>query len=160
VIAVYASPKYVIVPVMFLWLGNGLMTKAYFVMLAVLPVVAIYTLTGIRTVDPDARQMMQLLGATRGQIGRKLLLPHALGYLLTAVAYTIPLTISMALGAEILMGATDGLGGMLNTASFNFNIPQVYAALALASVLSVLLIASAQLLSVRLYGVRGMSGRR
>jgi NitT/TauT family transport system permease protein len=106
---------------------------------AVFPLVAIYTLTGIRTVDPDRVTMMRLMGASRAQIASKLLIPHTMRYVVTGLTFSFPHAVTMAIGAEILFGTTTGLGGTLYTDAQQFNAAAVIAALIIATVLAAVL---------------------
>lgn len=136
VVVVYASPKFVIAPILFLWAGTGFVPRAVIVVLGVFPLIAVYTLSGIRTVDREVVSIMRLYGATTGQVSRKLLLPHSVGYLLTGITLAGPFALTLAMGAEILFGSTDGIGGALNTGSDLFSATQVLAAIVLGTAAS------------------------
>jgi NitT/TauT family transport system permease protein len=136
----YAAPKYVLVPLLFVRFGSGFLPRYYLVTLAVFPVVAMYVLGGLRTVDPDTVSIMRLFGAGRRQIAQKVMIPHAGNYLVTAIVYVIPHALSMAIGAEILFGTTEGLGGQLFSDSQAFDSAGLYATLAVATAIAVLLV--------------------
>jgi NitT/TauT family transport system permease protein len=140
VTAFYAAPKFVLIPLLFVWMSNGFLPRTLFVVVAVFAVIFVNTVTGLRTVDPDCVRMLQLLGATRAQIATKLLLPHAMGYVVTALTFAAPFALTIAIGAEILFGTRDGLGGMLFNASQRFDAASVLAALLVATILSAVLI--------------------
>lgn len=137
VIVIYAAPKFVLVPILFVQFGPGFLPRTSLVSIAIFPVIAIYVLTGLRTVAPDTVAFMRMLGANRRQIATKLMVPHASSYLRTAIAYAIPHALSMAIGAEILFGTAEGLGGTMFQDSQNFNAPGIYANLTVATVIAV-----------------------
>jgi NitT/TauT family transport system permease protein len=139
VVATYAMPKFVLVPIIYVWLGSNFLPRVLLVTVAVFPLVAIYTLTGIRTVDPDRVTMMRLMGAGRTEIATKLLVPHTMRYLVTGLTFSFPHAVTMAIGAEILFGTTSGLGGTLYTDAQQFNAAAVLAALIIATVLAAVL---------------------
>ena len=143
VTAMYATPKFILVPILFLWLGTGFLPRILLIAIAVFPVIVIYTITGIRTVDPDLVTMMTLAGASRVQIGRKVLLPHTMGYVRTAVTFASPHTLEVAIGAEILFGSLTGIGGMLNTTSNLFDAAGVFTALGIGTIICSIAIALA-----------------
>lgn len=149
----YAMPKFVLVPVLFVWIGSGFLPRMYLVMLAVFPVIAIYMISGIRTVDPGTMRAFRLYGASRAQIARKLLLPHAGGYLVTALTFALPHALTFAIGAEILFGSSNGIGGVLFTEGSNFNSAGVIAALIVGTVLSAFFIWLARQVGQRLIGL-------
>jgi NitT/TauT family transport system permease protein len=139
VVATYAMPKFVLVPILYVWLGSDFLPRVLLVTVAVFPLVAIYTLTGIRTVDPDRAAMMRLMGAGRAQLASKLLIPHTLRYVVTGLTFSFPHAVTMAIGAEILFGTTSGLGGTLYTEAQQFNAAAVISALIIATVLAAIL---------------------
>jgi NitT/TauT family transport system permease protein len=150
IVALYAAPKFVLVPILFVWLGNGFIPRDILVVSAVAPVIATYTLTGIRTVDADRARMMQGLGASRRQLAAKLLLPHTMGYIATGEVYVLPHAMFVAIGAEVLFGISGGLGGTIYTQGELFNAKGVFAALLLATVVSAILSWLVALLGARL----------
>lgn len=139
IVAFYAAPKFVLVPILFIWAGSGLVPRVVLVTSAVAPVIATYTLTGIRTVDRDRARMMQGMGASRRQLATKLLLPHTMGYIATGEVYVLPHATFVAVGAEILFGSSGGLGGTIFTQAQLFNSKEVFAALLIATAVSALL---------------------
>jgi NitT/TauT family transport system permease protein len=141
VTAVYAMPKFVLAPILFLWFGTGFVPRLTMITATIFPVVAIYMLSGIRTVDPDRVEMMRLNGARPHQVATKLLLPHAVRYLITAVVYAAPHALAVAIAAELLFGTTQGIGGALSQNAQYFNAAGVLGALAVGTVISVLLMA-------------------
>jgi NitT/TauT family transport system permease protein len=151
--ALYAMPKFVLVPVLFVWIGAGFTPRMVIIAVGTVPIVAIYTLSGIRTVDPDRVRMMRLFGARGWQVVGKLLVPHTAGHIATGLTLALPHAMFVAIGAEILFGGDDGIGGVLNTQAQLFDAPAVFGALTIATVLSVVLLAVLRLVSRRLLGV-------
>jgi NitT/TauT family transport system permease protein len=151
----YAMPKFVLAPLLFVWLGTGFGPRVVLVTIAVFPLVAIYSLTGVRTVDPNTLYMMRLAGASRWQIARMLIFPHTAGYYAMSLVVATPHALTIAIGAEILFGATTGLGGFLYTSSESFHSADVLATLVIATVLSLILFGITRTLEVRLLRSRG-----
>lgn len=157
VTALYTAPKFVFIPLLFIWLGADFAPRAVLVVLAVFPVITIYTLVGIRTLDPARAHMFRLLGASRVQIASKLLLPHTAGYVTTGMTVVLPQAMFMAIGAEILFGTSTGLGGRMYTQAELFNGTGVLAALVISTILSGLLIWGVGGLARRLLKIGGLS---
>lgn len=143
VVVIYAAPKFVLVPIMFVQFGSGFFPRMLLVSIAIFPVITIYVLGGLRTVAPETVAVMGMFGASRRQIATKLMIPHASSYLATAIAYSIPHALAMAIGAEILFGTTDGLGGVMFEDSQSFNASGIYAYLAVATVIALIFMAAA-----------------
>jgi NitT/TauT family transport system permease protein len=136
VTALYAAPKFVLVPLLVLWLHQGFVPVVVLVVISLFPQIFLYTVTGVRTVDPDRVQMMRLAGASGWQIAFKLLLPHALGYIATGLTLSAPHAVTISIGAEILLSADAvGIGGTLSNASQLFQSSTVMAALVVGTIL-------------------------
>jgi NitT/TauT family transport system permease protein len=149
VTGLYAMPKFVLAPVLFIWFGANLVPRTLLVALAVFPVMCIYTVTGIRTADPAAATMMRLNGASERQVAVKLLIPHARSYMGTAFVFAIPHAVTVAIAAEILLGATNGVGGTLNLDAGMFNASGVMAAVVIGTAICVCAMSIAHVLGAR-----------
>jgi sulfonate transport system permease protein len=160
VTAIYAMPKFILIPVLFVWMGAGLVPRVIIVAAAVFPIITIYTVTGVRTVDPDRVRTLTLFGASRRQVAAKLLLPHSLGYVITGITYAAPHAVFLAIGAEIIFGTPDGIGGLLNTQAELFNAPEVLAALVVAAALSLVLMTGVRQLGLLFTGSEGLRDRQ
>jgi NitT/TauT family transport system permease protein len=154
----YAMPKFVLAPILLIWLGTAFRPRVFLITLAVFPLVAIYCLTGIRTVDPDMVTMMRLSGASKAQITRKLMLPHISGYVTMSLVIAAPHALTVAIGSEILFGSSTGIGGVLYTASDQFNPAGVLAALVVGTVMAVFLLGVARLVERSFLQARGQGG--
>jgi NitT/TauT family transport system permease protein len=151
----YAMPKFVLAPLLFIWLGTDFAPRVVLVTVSVFPLVAIYSLTGLRTVDPDTVRMMQLFGASKWQVARKVMLPHTAGYVAISLVLAGPHALTVAIGAEILFGTNNGIGGFLYTASESFQAAGVLATLIVGTAVALLLFGLTRALEHRLLSARG-----
>lgn len=124
----YASPRIALTPLMIVWFGLGLTSKAVIVgLMAIFPII-INMSTGVRNVD------RQLINVGRGFQASSLqtLLTIALPASLPSLAAGIRLGIGQALiGVFVaeLIGATAGVGFSMNQAGSNFQISLVFVTL-------------------------------
>lgn len=124
----YASPRIALTPLMIVWFGIGLESKAVLVgLMAIFPIV-INMSVGVRTVD------RQLINVGKGfqASGLQMLLTIALPASLPSLAAGIRLGIGQALiGVFVaeLIGATAGVGFTMNQAGANFQIRLVFVTL-------------------------------
>jgi NitT/TauT family transport system permease protein len=144
VTAVYTSPKFVLAPILFIWFGAGFGPRIILVAADVFPVIAIYALGGIRTVNTDVVLALRLYGGGWRHVAGKVLVPHISGDLITAVTVALPRAVTIAIGVEILFGTTTGIGGLLNTDTDLFSASGVWATLVVGTVISALFIALTQ----------------
>jgi ABC-type nitrate/sulfonate/bicarbonate transport system permease component len=145
--ALYAMPKFALIPLLLVWLGRDTPSRVIFVAITVVPIVFLNMITGLKTVDPAKVRMIRLFGGGSWQVAFKLLLPQTAGYLGTALTISAHNAIASAVGAEILYGATDGLGGMMYTSAFTFSTDAVIGALLVATVFSTIFIGIFQIFS-------------
>jgi NitT/TauT family transport system permease protein len=136
VTALYAAPKFVLVPLLVLWLHQGFAPVVLLVVISLFPQIFLYTVTGVRNVDPERVQMMRLMGASSWQVAFKLLLPNALRYIATGLTLSAPHAVTISIGAEILLSAeATGIGGTLSNAAQLFQSSTVMAALVVGTIL-------------------------
>jgi NitT/TauT family transport system permease protein len=149
VVALYAAPKFAIVPLMYIWLGGGLLPRLIFVVIGVFAIIFVNTVSGIRAVDPDLVRAVQLEGATRRQVASKVLIRHAMGYVSTGLRFSASYALLIAIAAEMLFGTTEGIGGTLTSASGSLEATSVIAAIVVATVIAALLTGAANALGNR-----------
>ena len=145
--ALYAMPKFALIPLLLVWLGRDTPSRVIFVAITVVPIIFLNMVTGLKTVDPAKVRMIRLFGGGSWQVATKLLLPQTAGYLGTALTISAHNAIASAVGAEILFGAADGLGGMMYTSAFTFSTDAVIGALLVATIFSTLFIGIFQIFS-------------
>jgi NitT/TauT family transport system permease protein len=149
VVAVYAAPKFAVIPLIFVWIGAGLLPRTLFVVIGVFAIIFVNTVSGVRTVDQDQIRMLQMFGASRRHVATKLLIPHAMGYVTTGLKFSASFAVVVAIGGEMLFGTTQGLGGELNQASELFYPAGVLSAIIVSTVLATIIIGGAGLLGRR-----------
>jgi NitT/TauT family transport system permease protein len=84
---------------------------------------------GVRAVRQSYIETMQLLGATKWQIFRRVLIPHSLPYILNGMRIAMGVTWLVIIAAEIFPGTRSGLGYMLCTACKTSDYQYTFAAL-------------------------------
>ena len=98
------------------------------------------TVIGLRSSDHNLRDLFSLYGATQWQRLRYLLFPSALPYFMAALKIAGGLSLIGAVVAEFVAGTAGqntGLASRILESSFRFEIPRMFAALFLVSVLGV-----------------------
>ncbi len=136
--AVYALPKIALAPLLIILFGIGYEAKIILVAVTVFFLVMNATLDGIRDIDPDTLDALALMGATRGEIIRKVFLPAALPWIFTGMRIAVRYAFTHTLLAE-LIAANSGLGYLIQFNAATFNSAGVYAAILVLVVFSVAL---------------------
>jgi ABC-type nitrate/sulfonate/bicarbonate transport system permease component len=134
-IGVYSLPLIALAPALVLWTGSGLTTKVIIAALAAFFPVLINLTQALRTTNPNALELMRSGGASSWQVFRRVELPYALPVLFAAFTIAAPAAILGAMLAE-WVGANSGLGIQLLNSMQSDDVPELYASLAVASLLS------------------------
>ncbi|HSV83621.1 MAG TPA: ABC transporter permease [Ramlibacter sp.] len=108
------------IPLYLLWFGFNEKTIIAAVNYTVIFPVAFNTLVGVRTVRPIYSQAVLTLGGNRLHILRDVILPGALGNIVTGMRLGVAYGWRALIGAEIIIGA-NGLGYMIFSAQ-TFNL--------------------------------------
>ena len=109
-------PPLAYLPLIVIWFGIGEFAKVLLIYLAIFAPIAISTANGVRGVDTAKLRAAQALGATRAQLVRHIVLPHALPDILSGIRIGLGVGWSTLVAAE-LVAATRGLGFMVQSAS-------------------------------------------
>ncbi|MHC3469985.1 ABC transporter permease [Streptomyces sp. 7R007] len=137
-VAVNAVPKIAVAPLLVVWLGFGTAPKVFMVaLLAWFPIV-VATMAGLTSVPVELTELARSLSASRWQSYRKLRIPWALPQVFTGLRLGVTLAVVGAVVGEFA-GGDRGLGYVIVASGGNADTPLAFAAIALLSVLSVLL---------------------
>jgi NitT/TauT family transport system permease protein len=97
--------------------------------------IAIATMVGIRSTDPQLREMLRSLGATPAQETTRLEIPSALPVIFGGLRVGVTLAVIGAVVAE-WVSASTGLGVLINIADQGlFDTPLMFVALAALAIL-------------------------
>ena len=145
VIASQTVPVIAIAPLLLIWVGYGIEPKIIIVALIAFYPIAVNTVDGMKSVDPDMVSMMRSLGASRWQIFSKLQVPTSLPFMFSGIKIGISVSVIAAVIAE-WVGGNAGLGYLITYSQPLFLTARVFAAIVLLSVMGISLFALASLL--------------
>ena len=126
VILAYATPKIALAPLMIIWFGIGILPKVILAATFVFFVVFLSTLAGIATVPPQLVSVVRVMGAAPSAVFRKVVLPSALPFILTALRLTIPAALIGAVIGEFI-SSNRGVGYLIDAASSRYATAEVFA---------------------------------
>src|SRR3989338_548386 len=127
IVASQSIPVVAIAPLLVIWFGSGLRSKVLICALIVFFPILINTIVGVRSVEPDLRDLMRSLRATRWQTFAKLELPAALPILLGGLKIGATLSVIGAVVGEFV-GADRGLGFLINFGRGQYDTALVFVA--------------------------------
>lgn len=125
IVASQAVPVVAIAPLLVIWFGYGLRSKVLICALIVFFPILINTVLGLRSVEPDLRDLLRSLRASRWQTFTKLELPAALPILLGGLKVGATLSVIGAVVGEFV-GADRGLGFLINFARGQYDTALVF----------------------------------
>lgn len=125
-----------LLPVFMLLLGIGETSKIAIVLFACFFPILLSTISGVSTVDPQLLRSARVLGLSPIATFRKVVFPAAVPTIFTGVRISGAAAILVLIAAEMI-GATAGLGFLINYSQFNFLIPKMYAAIITTTLLGV-----------------------
>lgn len=128
IIAFYSLPKIALAPLFILWFGVGLTSKVVLATFVVFFLVFYNTYAGTLAVEQELVDVLRLMGGTRAQIIRKVILPSALIWIFTGMKSSVPYALIGAVVGE-MMASNKGLGYLIQAAAGQYDTGGVFAAL-------------------------------
>ncbi|HWL97692.1 MAG TPA: ABC transporter permease [Nocardioidaceae bacterium] len=117
-----------LLPVFVLILGIGETSKVAIVLFACFFPILLNTISGVATVDQQLLRSARVLDLSAVTTFRKVVFPAALPTIFTGIRIAGAAAVLVLIAAEMI-GATAGLGYLINYSQYNFLIPQMYAAI-------------------------------
>ena len=109
-------PKLALLPLFIIWFGIGELSKTIVIIAALFPMISIAAMQSVRGVSIRKIQAAQSLGASRGMIFWRVLLPASLPGIFTGIRVAVGIGVTMLVGAE-MVATSDGIAWMALTAA-------------------------------------------
>src|SRR5258708_2474662 len=127
-VGLQSVPKIAIAPLILVWVGAGIESKILVVAsIAFFPII-INTMAGFKEVDRGLADVFRSVDASERQMFFRLRLPYAMPYIFAGLRIATTLSVLGAIVAEWL-AASNGLGYLVLSGSFNFNTARSFAAI-------------------------------
>jgi NitT/TauT family transport system permease protein len=140
-VASQAVPVVAIAPLLIIWFGAGQTSKVLICALITFFPILVNTILGVRSVEPDLRDLMRSLKATPWQTFIKLELPAALPVLLSGLKIGATLAVIGAVVGEFA-GADRGLGFLISIGRNQYDTALVFVGVAALVVMALALYGS------------------
>jgi len=137
-------PKIAIAPLFVVWFGFGILPKVISAFLLGFFPVVVATVMGFKSIETEMIDLARSMRATRLQMFVKFSLPHALPSIFSGLKVSATLAVVGAVVGEFV-GSNSGIGYVLQIANGNFDLPLMFAALFVLSMMGVLLFAAVEL---------------
>ena len=131
-------PKVAIAPLFVVWFGFGIVPKVIVAFLLGFFPVVVATVQGFKAVEPEVIDLARSMGARPFTVFLKFRLPTALPSIFSGLKVSITLAVVGAVVGEFV-GSNSGIGYVMQKATGTFDLPLMFAALLILSMVGVLL---------------------
>jgi NitT/TauT family transport system permease protein len=138
-VLVKTTPSVVLTPVLIIALGFGAGPKVVIAALTLFYATLINAVTGFKSVDENALEVLHSVNASRLEVFFRLRLPNSLPYLFSAAKIAVPLALLGAVFAE-MQNSREGLGNVIVQAGHNINMVVLWAGIYVVAVLGITLV--------------------
>ena len=139
-VAFNSVPKVAVVPVLVIWFGIGVLPAVITAFIIAFVPLAVNVATGLATIEPEMRDVLRSLGASRLEILTKVGIPRSMPYLFASLKVAITLAFVGSVLAETVAG-NAGIGFIMMAASARFEVPLVFAGLVVVAIMAVVMFA-------------------
>jgi NitT/TauT family transport system permease protein len=122
------TPRVALTPILIAWLGFGWSPKIAIAALICFFPPFVNTVTGMLSVDEDAREMFRSMGASKSQIFWKLQLPNAMPVIMAGLKIAMSLALAGAIVGEFL-SANQGMAVLIHRYTYSLNMASSFAVL-------------------------------
>jgi len=152
-------PKVAIVPILVIWFGVGTIPAIITAFLISFFPILVNVATGIATLEPELRDVLRALGASRFKVITKVGLPRAMPYFFASLKIAVTVAFIGSIVSETV-AANRGIGHLMLVASARFEVPLAFAALLVTGAMGVGMYAIAGAFERHMTGwaVRGING--
>ena len=131
-------PKVAIAPLFVVWFGFGVIPKVIAAFLLGFFPVIVATVQGFKSIESDVIDLARSMGASPLKVFIKFRLPQAMPAIFSGLKVSVTLAVVGAVVGEFV-GSNSGLGYVLQKANGTFDLPLMFAALVILSMIGVLL---------------------
>jgi NitT/TauT family transport system permease protein len=129
-------PKVAVIPILVIWFGIGTVPAIITAFLISFFPILVNVAAGIATVEPELKDVLRALGATRWQIVQKIGLPRSMPYFFASLKVAITFAFVGSIVSETV-AANKGIGNLMLVASSRFEVPLAFAGLLVTSVMGI-----------------------
>lgn len=126
IVALQATPKVAIAPLILVWFGYGMASKVVLIALMTFFPVFINTITGLRQTNPALLDLMRVCSASRLHVFLNVKLPSAAGHLFAGLQISVVLALIGAVVSEFV-SSSRGLGYLIQSATVNLDVATMFA---------------------------------
>jgi NitT/TauT family transport system permease protein len=138
-VAFNSLPRIALAPVLVIAFGLGITSKIFLAFFTVFFVIFFNTYLGVRSVDPELVKAVRVMGGTRRDLARFVILPSVFSWIFAALRTSVSFALSGAVVGEFV-GSTAGLGYRMVISAGLLDTDRTYAILLLLMAIAVTLV--------------------
>ncbi|MCD0503207.1 ABC transporter permease [Bordetella petrii] len=150
-VAINSVPKIAFAPLVILWFGTGVISKVALSISLTSIVALLAAFQAAKDTDPDIQRMMISLGASKGQVFRKVVVPASLPYIISTFRINIGFALVGTVVGEFI-SSKYGLGHIIFVASSLYDLNTVWVGIFALMALGFVLYAGVDVAEKRLLG--------
>ncbi|MDJ0273297.1 MAG: ABC transporter permease [Candidatus Caldarchaeum sp.] len=150
-VAFNTIPKVAIVPILVIWFGIGKVPAVLTAFLISFFPIVVNVAVALATIEPEIRDVLRSLGASKTQIFVKIGVPRSMPYFFGSLKVASTLAFVGAVISESV-ASNEGTGYLMIAASSRFDVPLVFAGLLVISFIGISLFLVFAILEKRLVG--------
>ncbi|MCL4426730.1 MAG: ABC transporter permease [Firmicutes bacterium] len=131
-VVLHSIPLMAIIPLLIIWFGPGYASKVALTTLVSFFPGLVNTVKGLKSVNPQALELMEVWGARGWTVFWKVRLPSALPYIFAGLKIAAPASVLGAVVAEWI-GSRQGIGFLMLWEMFNYNPPRLWGAMVISA---------------------------
>jgi NitT/TauT family transport system permease protein len=131
-------PKVAIAPLLLIWIGYGLQSKATIALLVAFFPIVVSTATGMRATEPELLDLVKVLKGSRWQEFVKIRFPYSLPFIFSGLKVAITLAVIGAIIGEFV-GGNEGLGYLIVIANAQMRTAMSFTSFILLSIMGLVL---------------------
>lgn len=136
--AIYGIPRIAMAPLFVIWFGIDIASKVALVTVVVYFLVFFNAFVGARNVDHIYIDTLKIMGVSRFDLLRKVVFPHAAGWVFSGLRLALPRALIAAVVGEII-SSNRGLGYLIEESGGFFDVSGILVAVSVLALLGVLL---------------------
>lgn len=155
IMILYSTPMVALIPFILALMGFGFAPKVLVVFLFAVFSVLYNTVEGARSLKPELLEVARSFRASEWSIWRDILLPYTLPFAMTGVRQSIGRGLVGLVSAEFFLSGS-GIGLLIVRSGQDFDVPGLYAAILIITILGVVLMGFGRALENRFAAWRGL----
>jgi ABC-type nitrate/sulfonate/bicarbonate transport system permease component len=155
IMILYATPMVALIPFILSLMGFGFVPKAVVVFVFAIFPILYNTIEGARSIKPELIEVAKSFRSSEWAMWRDVLIPYTLPYAMTGLRQGVGRGLVGMVAAEFFLSAS-GVGALIMQSGQDFDIPGLYGAIIVITVLGVVLISLGRALENRFAAWRGL----